>query len=266
MSGSFERKVIGAWLRPLVAAAVVFGIGLYLGLALVLFGGRPRASVEPAAAFAIVFTTAFTAGRLAPRARFHAAVAAAGLASAIGHGVALSLVGSTAGALAAIGIAAGWAIDGELAVGLRRGLRIAGLATFIGFAGFVYGRHVDWPAQPDPLPPMLRELLGRDGDRITAYYETDLGGFLDREFLWRIEADESTLDRLVDRLAVAPVAEAPAAFFRMPPRDWLRALPPAGQAYASPGFRSGSRGGDGDHFFLVRDRAGHAFVWVKSNF
>lgn len=266
MAGSFERKLIGGWLRSLVAAAIVFAIGLYLGFGLAMFGGRPRAAVEPAAAFAIVFTTAFAAGRLAPRARFHAAVAAAGLASAIGHGVALSLVGTVAGALAAIGLAAGWAIDGELAAGLRRGLRIAGLATFLGFVVFVYGRYVDWPAQPDPLPPMLRESLGPDADRITAYYETDLGGFLDRESLWRIETDESSLDRLVERLAVEPVAEAPAAFFRMPPRDWLRALPPGGQAYASPGFRSGSRGGDGDHFFLVRDRAGHAFVWVKSNF
>lgn len=266
MAGSFERNGIGGWLRPLVAAAIVFAIGLYLGFGLAMFGGRPRAAVEPAAAFAIVFTTAYTAGRLAPRARFHAAVAAAGLASAIGHGVALSLVGSVAGALVAIGIAAGWAIDGELAAGLRRGLRIAGLATLIGFSAFVYSRHVDWPARPDPLPPMLREFLGSDADRVTAYYETDLGGFLDRESLWRIEADEAVLDRLVERLAVAPVAEAPAAFFRMPPRDWLRALPPTGQAYASPGFRSGSRGGDGDHFFLVRDRAGHAFVWVKSNF
>lgn len=266
MAASSERAAVGGWLRALVAAAVVYGIGLYLGFGLTLFARLPRAAVEPAAAFAVVFTTAYAAGRLAPRARFHAAVAAAGLACAIGQAVSLSLVGSMLGALAAIGVAAGWAINGELAGGLRRGLRIAGLAATVGAVAFVHVRHVDWPAEPDPLPPILRDALGSDAERIGAFYETDLGGFLDRELLWRIEAEEAVLDRLVERLALVPIADAPAAFFAMPPRNWPRAMPAGGEARASAGFRSGSRGGDGDHFLLVRDRAGHAFVWVKRNF
>ncbi|MFO0691277.1 MAG: hypothetical protein U0900_21440 [Myxococcota bacterium] len=266
MVGPRERGGIGGWLRSLVGAAIVFAIGLYLGFGLTLFGGLPREAIEPAAAFAIVFTTAFTAGRLAPRARFHVAIAAAGLACAIGHAVALSAIGSAVGALTAIGIASGWSIDGELAPRLRRGLRLVGLAAPIAFAVFVWSRYVDWPARPDPLPTWLQEALGADAARVRACYATDLGGFLDREALWRIEADEAVLDVLVGKLALEPVAEAPEAFFRMPPRDWLRALPPAGRAHASPGFRSGSRGGDGDHYLLVRDGAGRAFVWEKRNF
>ncbi|MBY0402022.1 hypothetical protein K2X89_17140 [Myxococcota bacterium] len=266
MAGSRERKVIGGWLRPIVAAVVVLGIGLYLGFGAMIFARLPRPAVEPAAAFAVVFTTTFSAGRLAPRARFYAAVAAAAIACAIGQGVSLSLVGSLAGALVAIGMAAGWSVEGEVAAPLRRGVRIVALVALIGFVAFVYGRYVDWPARPDPLPPTLKDALGPDAERIDAFYETELGGFLDRESLWRIAAEEAVLDVLVERLALEPVSEAPAAFFAMPPRAWPRALPSAGQAYASPGFRSGSRGPDGEHFFLVRDRNGHAFVWVKSNF
>jgi hypothetical protein len=100
-----------------------------------------------------------------------------------------------------------------------------------------------------------------------AFYDYDLGGFIDREYLWRIDGPPAVVAALVAGLGLAPAPAVPEAFWRMPPADWPGAMPADGEAFASPDFTAEGRGRDGLHYFLVHDRrAGRAFVWVKDNF
>jgi hypothetical protein len=88
---------------------------------------------------------------------------------------------------------------------------------------------------------------------IAAFYHYDLGGFIDSEELWRIEA--------------SPTNSVPPTFYAMSPIGWPDALPPGGEAFQSTGFVGDDRGHDGMHYFLLHDKQqGKAFVWVKQNF
>lgn len=264
-----ERSPNGSWLRTVVASGIVLAVGLYASLAVTLFSGWPRPSTEAGSVFAMVFATAWIAGRFAPSAKEPVALASAILASLIGVGMLdYALLPCLAGAF----VATAWTRarrPPSATPGDRFAARVAGTAALVGlllFSGYVYSLHVDWPAVPDPMPSRLGEILGEDASRVKAFFETDLGGFIDRESLWRIETDSETVVRLVEQLELVRVDEIPAAFFHQPPRDWFHAFPTGGEAYASEGFRAEERGPDGDQFFLVHDGRGRACLWLKSNF
>jgi hypothetical protein len=53
----------------------------------------------------------------------------------------------------------------------------------------------------------------------------------------------------------------------MPPHYWLRSMPFSGEAFQSPMFQADSRGPDGEHYFLIHDKArNRAFIWYRFNF
>jgi hypothetical protein len=53
--------------------------------------------------------------------------------------------------------------------------------------GLVYARYVDRAARLEPLPAELSHALGMNASHVMAFYGYDLGGFIDHEWLWRID-------------------------------------------------------------------------------
>ncbi|MDZ4344143.1 MAG: hypothetical protein U1E51_17120 [Candidatus Binatia bacterium] len=128
-------------------------------------------------------------------------------------------------------------------------------------------RYLDWPAQPDGLPPELREALGVEGTRAVTFYAYDLGGFIDREWLWRIDAKPDLVAQVISSFELRRAGAVPPAFWRMAPHYWPRSMPAGAEAFQSPWFSANGRGRDGAHYFLLYDKMHErAFVWYKNNF
>jgi hypothetical protein len=133
--------------------------------------------------------------------------------------------------------------------------------------GLVYARYVDRAARLEPLPAELSHAEGTNASHVMAFYRYDLGGFIDHEWLWRIDAPPAVVARVITGLGLEPAHAVPQRFWRMPPHYWPRALPRRPEAFQSRQFSADSRGPDGAHYFLLHDtRQEHAFVWFKSNF
>lgn len=140
------------------------------------------------------------------------------------------------------------------------------VASFV-LIGVVYARLVDRPAHPEALSPELVRALGTNASLVTAFYRYDRGGFIDHEWLWRIDATPEAMAFVVSGLALSSTNVVPREFWRMSPHYWPRSMPAAGEAFQSPMFSSDSRGHDGAHYFMVHDKAQRrAFLWVKYNF
>ena len=117
------------------------------------------------------------------------------------------------------------------------------------------------------MPFELTRAVGTNVSGISAFYTYDRGGFIDREWLWRIDANPETIARTVTGLGLHPSTIAPPAFWRMPPHYWPRSMPPNSEMFQSPAFVAETRGPDGPHYYMVYDKAQQrAFVWFKSNF
>ena len=132
---------------------------------------------------------------------------------------------------------------------------------------FIEMRYVDWPARPDVLLYPLTNILQEDAGLIDAFYQYDLGGWFDHQWLWRIDAHPDDISRIVARLDLKQTDEIPDAFWRMPPHYWPRSRGENIEAFQSARFIAESRGQDGCHFFMLYDRTqGRAYVWFKDNF
>jgi len=255
------------WLAVAASVAVAFVVALYVNLFVFLFGPFPRDLAEPTAGFVMGALVVLPGALLAPRFRLVVAAVLVALVTVIGVGVFRQHIASTAlGGLAAAAFAMWWSHPRRTpraARGVGAALAVAGLA----FAGLVYARHVDWPARRDPLPTHLIEVLGAEARRVQAFWRYDLGGFIDHEWLWRIDAQPELVALAVSGLGLEPTTAVPPRFWRMAPHYWPRAMPGGGEAFRSRQFPAEGRGPDGDHFLLVHDRRlGRAFVWFKSNF
>jgi hypothetical protein len=133
--------------------------------------------------------------------------------------------------------------------------------------GLVYARYVDRPAHPEPLPAELNVVLGTSASRVAAFYRYDLGGFIDRQWLWRLDAPPAVVARVISGLGLEPAPAVPPRFWRMPPYYWPHAMPPDAEVFQSRRFFADSRGPDGAHYSLLHDTGqAPAFVWFKSNF
>jgi hypothetical protein len=127
--------------------------------------------------------------------------------------------------------------------------------------------YVDRPARPDPLPPELAYALGPHASGLTTVYRYDLGGFIDHQWLWRLDAGPEVVALVVSGLGLRRTDTVPQRFWRMPPHYWPRAMPVGAEAFQSPAFSADRRRPDGAHYFLLYDKAhGSAYVWFKSNF
>lgn len=179
---------------------------------------------------------------------------------------ALNLPGAAAGVVVAVAWV-GWLSYPHRTQRARAWVAGMVVSACVAFAGLVYMRYADRYEHPDPLPSELLRSLGPDAARVPAFYAYDLGGFIDREWLWRIEATPEIVTRLQTALELQRVAVVPHSFWRMPPHYWPRSLPLGAETLQSPHFSGNDRGPDGEHYFLLYDRAqGRAFVWVKNNF
>jgi hypothetical protein len=124
--------------------------------------------------------------------------------------------------------------------------------------------YFDFPVSEDSPPrPVAKVLDGRNAH----CYVYSLGGFIDQEFLWRIDATPETISSVLRSLEMDESENIPKAFWRMPPYYWPRTLSRDMKAYRSLNFMDDSRSSDGDHFFLLHDtKMNRAYVWFKQSF
>jgi hypothetical protein len=140
-------------------------------------------------------------------------------------------------------------------------------AALLTLVGVVYARFTEELAPPEALSPELAHTLGTNASLVTAFYRYDRGGFIDHEWLWRIDAKPEGIAMVVSGLGLRSTNTVPQGFWRMAPHYWPRSMPAGGEAFQSPMFSGDSRGPDGAHYFLIHDKAqNRAFVWVKDNF
>lgn len=247
---------IGAWLAT-----------VYIAVFLFIIGPLPRALESPTTGFLMGCLMVVAGSCVAPSHRVGTAVVLflfAALPTSVLQGFHLPSV--SVGGLFAIALVAWWFHSSRsprslLCVGL------AGCGVVMAFIGVVYAYHVDRPARPDPVPFRLSRQLGAEASRIGTFYEYDLGGFIDHQWLWRIEAEPDVMAQIVADLKLQPTQVVPPRFWRMPPHYWPRSRPTGADAFQSPHFASDERGPDGEHYFLLQDKAQNkAFVWFKDNF
>ena len=124
---------------------------------------------------------------------------------------------------------------------------------------------LDWPATPDTIPYQLSTIV--DARSLERFYAYPLAQYSDNQWLWRIDARPEVLASIATKSGMTPCANAPNAFWRMPPYYWPRTIPDGGRLYCTPSFPSGSRGPDGWHFIMAVDvTRSRAFVWFINNF
>jgi hypothetical protein len=80
----------------------------------------------------------------------------------------------------------------------------------------VCARFVDMPARPKALSVELAQVLGTNASLVTAFYRYDRGGFIDHEWLWRIDATPEAIALVVSGLGLRSTNAAPRDFWRMP--------------------------------------------------
>ncbi len=150
-------------------------------------------------------------------------------------------------------------------VNIKKLVIVFGVILVIGL-GELYARYKDWPAHPDPLPSKVVRILGSDTSRIRDFYTYNAGGFIDSWELWRIDAPQSTIEKLAPGLG-EPTQTIPKQFYDLAPYYWPRSMPSHFLAYQSKGFVGNGRGEDGTYYFLLYDiGTQRAYVWIKNNF
>ena len=254
------------WLLAATAAVVAFFSTVYFSLFVLFFGPYPKDLAEPTAAFLMASVLVLSGSLLAPRHKSATATVLFLVGVFLGTSLGQHFLGAVLGGLTAVGFLVWWFHP-------RRTKRSTGwivitsCTVFCGFLVVVYARHVDSPAQPDPPPYELTYALGTDSSRISAFYRYDLGGFIDHEWLWRIDAEPETIAILVGRLGLQRTSAVPPRFWRMPPRYWPRSMPVGAEAFQTAEFHADTRGPDGPHYFMLHDKSRKtAFVWLKNNF
>ncbi len=267
MTRAFWFMEIWQWMLAAVAAVVAFFGVLYFSLFVLFFGPFPKDLAEPTAGFLMGSLLVLAGSLLAPRHRFLSAICLFVLSTALTIWLLrFHAVGALAGGLFAVAFVAWW-IHPRRTRRSTVGVGVAVGAACLAFLSLVYARYVDWPARPEPLPPELSYALGTNASGVAAFYRYDLGGFIDHEWLWRIDAKPDIVALVVGDLRLRSTNAVPPQFWRMPPHYWPRSLPAGAEAFHSPAFLADNRGPDGEHYLLVHDKTqDRAFVWVKSNF
>jgi hypothetical protein len=267
MTRTLWFKEIWRWVLAVAAAVVAFFGVLYFSLFVLFFGPFPKDLVEPTAGFLMGSLIVVAGSMVAPRHQFITAIFLLVLGLALTNWLlSVHAVGAFTGGLLAVAFVAWWFHPGRTRRSTMR-VGVAVGAAFLAFLNLVYARHVDWPARPDQLPPQLSYALGTNPSDGAALYRYDLGGFIDHEWLWRIDAKPDVVARVVSGLRLRSTGTVPPRFWRMPPYYWPRSMPAGGEAFQSSAFSADGRGPDGEHYFLVHDKTqDRAFVWLKSNF
>lgn len=122
----------------------------------------------------------------------------------------------------------------------------------------------DFPAIPNSRPAQIEKALYGKGARCYVY---SLGGFIDREYLWRIDGAPDAIAAVIEELEMEEAKTIPDSFWKMPPYYWPRKLSEGAKPYGSAGFVNKEHGHDGEHYFLLHDtKSNRAYVWFRDNF
>ena len=267
MTSAFSIRELFRWLLAAGAVVVAFFVSLYFSQFVLMFGPFPKDLADPTAGFTMGLLIVLAGSLLAPRQRLLVALILLASGTAVAATLfSFHLLGTLIGGLAGVAFVAWWfhsrrTARSSLWVGIGVG------AAFLLFIGVVFARFVDRPAHPVALSPELAHALGTNASLVTAFYRYDRGGFIDHEYLWRIDATPEAMALVVSGLGLHSTNTVPRDFWRMPPHYWPRSMPAGGVAFQSSMFSGDSRGPDGAHYFLVHDKTQRrAFVWVKDNF
>jgi hypothetical protein len=267
MTSVFSNRELFRWLPAAGAVVVAFFVALYFSLFVLMFGPFPKDLAEPTAGFTMGLLLVLAGSLLAPRQRLAVALAlfVAGTAFVTAL-MSFHLLGTLAGGIVAVAFVAWW-FSSRRTGRTTLWVGIGVCAAFFVLGGVVVARFTDRPAHPEALLPDLAHALGTSASLVTAFYRYDRGGFIDHEWLWRIDAKPEAVALVVSGLGLRSTNTVPQSFWRMSPHYWPRSMPAGGEAFQSPLFSGDSRGPDGAHYFMVHDKAeGRAFVWVKDNF
>jgi len=267
MTNTFYTRDLFRWLIAAGAVIVAFFIGLYFNLFVLMFSSFPKDLAEPTAGFTMGLLLVLAGSLLAPR--LHLAVALALFVAGTAFVTTLlsyHLLGTLTGGTSAV-IFVAWRHSSWRTKRVAMWVGISVCVLFFAFIGLVIARFTDQPAKPEPLAPDLVRILGKNTSLVNAFYCYDRGGFIDNEWLWRIDATPEAIALVVRGLGLHNTNAVPPDFWRMPPHYWPRFMPSYGEAFQSPMFSGDSRGSDGIHYFMVHDKTqNRAFIWVKDNF
>src|SRR5262245_12941623 len=195
------REVL-VWLLAAGAVVLAFFLALYFSLFVLMLGPFPKDLAEPTAGFTMSLLIVLAGSLLAPRQRLAVAlglfVAGTALATSL---LSFHLLGSLVGGIAAV-VFVGWWFHPRRT---RRSTLWAAIgvsvAVFV-FSPVVFARYVDRPSRPVALSPELVHALGTNASLVTAFYRYDRGGFIDHEWLWRIDATPEAIALVVGRLGL----------------------------------------------------------------
>lgn len=142
-------------------------------------------------------------------------------------------------------------------------------ASLAAYMVHVRATTLDWYERPDPWPYQLGNIIALETPDNTpvSVYQYDLGGFIDKQYLWRLDAGTSIVTQVIQRLRVQQTNSVPSKFWAMPPHYWPRKMPENADVYQNPNFWGNDRGPDGDLFCVLHDKDHQrAYIWLKSNF
>ena len=268
MTVEFRLPAAWRWILAALASAGAFFAALWLSLFVFFFSPPfPRSLAEPTAGFFMGSIIVLTGSIAAPRCRLTAAVVlfVFGVLPLVVL-MDFHYISALVGGLISVAFVAWW-FDPHRSARATRRAKIGASLAFFAFIFLVYSRYVDMPARTDQLPSELNHALGTNASRVSGFYEYDLGGFIDAQWLWRIDAKPDIVALIVAELGLQRTNTVPQRFWRMPPHYWPRSMPASAEAFQSEWFVANDRGRDGNHFFLLQDKSqDRTFVWFKSNF
>jgi hypothetical protein len=267
MTSTFWRGEIWRWVLALAAVVFAFFGMLYFGLFVLFFSSFPQDLAAPTAGFLMGLIIVLSGSLLAPRQQNLTAILLLVLVVLLNAFLLrFPILSTLIGGLSAVVFVA-WRFHPRRTAASKLYGGIAVFTACLAFSAFAYTRYIDFPARAQKLPLELSQSLGAKASQVNRFYRYDLGGFIDRQWLWRIDAKPEIVSLLVSHLGLQRTTVVSPGFWRMPPYYWPRSLPGDAEVFQSPGFSADSRGQDGEYYFLVHDKAqNRAFLWLKSNF
>lgn len=254
------------WIVAALAAILASIAALYFGVFIRVLSPLPATLSEPTAGFVAGILSVLPAALLTPQRNKTIALCLAAIGTTIWTLLEFPLLSCLVGSACAALIVVWWCRRDRTMRSTLVGFAVLGL-TLTGAIVFASAIFRDKYARPEPLPADLVRMLGNKANQIRAFYRYDRGGFIDHEWLWRIDGTPEAIATLTEAMELEPAGTVPAQFWQMPPDYWPRAMPANGEAFKSQMFSADDRGPDGNHYFLVHDKAqGRAFVWEKANF
>jgi hypothetical protein len=123
------------------------------------------------------------------------------------------LLGTLVGGIVAVAFV-GWWFHARRTARSTLWVAIGVCVAFFVFIGVVFARFVDRSAHPEELSPELVQALGTNASLVTAFYRYDRGGFIDHEWLWRIDATPEATTLVVSGLGLRSTKSVPRDFWR----------------------------------------------------